>query len=199
MKILLIGANGTVGQAVKANLAARHTIVSVGRNSGDYQADLAQPASLEALMERVGKVDAIVSAAGNVHFGPLGEMTAEQFNIGLQDKLLGQVQLALLAQRYLNDGGSVTLTSGILSTEPIRYGANATAVNAGIEGFVAAAAIELPRGLRINAVSATVLTESLPTYGPYFAGFESVPAARVAMAYQRSVEGGQTGQVYRVL
>jgi NAD(P)-dependent dehydrogenase (short-subunit alcohol dehydrogenase family) len=199
MKILLIGANGTVGQAVKANLAARHTIVSVGRNSGDYQADLAQPASLEALMERVGKVDAIVSAAGNVHFGPLSQMTAEQFNIGLQDKLLGQVQLALLAQRYLNDGGSVTLTSGILSTEPIRYGANATAVNAGIEGFVAAAAIELPRGLRINAVSATVLTESLPTYGPYFAGFESVPAARVAMAYQRSVEGGQTGQVYRVL
>jgi len=198
MKILLIGANGTVGQAVKANLAARHTIVSVGRNSGDYQADLAQPASLEALMERVGKVDAIVSAAGNVHFGPLSQMTAEQFNIGLQDKLLGQVQLALLAQRYLNDGGSVTLTSGILSTEPIRYGANATAVNAGIEGFVAAAAIELPRGLRINAVSATVLTESLPTYGPYFAGFESVPAARVAMAYQRSVEGGQTGQVYRV-
>jgi len=198
MKVLLIGANGTVGQAVKANLAARHTIVSVGRNSGDYQADLAQPASLEALMERVGKVDAIVSAAGNVHFGPLGEMTAEQFNTGLQDKLLGQVQLALLAQRYLNDGGSVTLTSGILSTEPIRFGANATAVNAAIEGFVAAAAIELPRGLRINAVSANVLTESLPTYGPYFAGFESVPAARVALAYQRSVEGAQTGRVYRV-
>ena len=198
MKILLIGANGTVGQAVKANLAARHTVVSAGRNSGDYRADLAQPASLEALMEQVGKVDAIVSAAGNVHFGALADMTAEQFNIGLQDKLLGQVQLALLAQRYLNDGGSVTLTSGILSTEPIRYGANATAVNAGIEAFVAAAAIELPRGLRINAVSATVLTESLPTYGPYFAGFESVPASRVAMAYQRSVEGAQTGRVYQV-
>ena len=122
MKILLIGAHGTLGQAVQANLAARHSIVSVGRNSGDYRADLAQPASLSALFDKVGKVDAIVSAAGNVHFGPLAEMTAEQFNIGLQDKLLGQVQLALLAQRYLNDGGSVTLTSGILSTDPIRYG-----------------------------------------------------------------------------
>ena len=98
----------------------------------------------------------------------------------------------------LRDGGSITLISGILSAEPIRNGANATEVNAAIEGFVADAAIELPRGLRINAVSPTVLTESLEGYGPFFPGFESVPAARVALAYQRSVEGAQTGRVYRV-
>ena len=197
-KILLIGASGTIGQAVLANLGARHDVITVGRSSGMHQADLAQPASLAALFASVGKVDAIVSTAGNVHFGPLAEMTAEQFHIGLQDKLLGQVQLALLGQRYLNDGGSITLISGILGTEPIRNGASATAVNAAIEGFVAAAAIELPRGLRINAVSPTVLTESMGTYGPFFPGFEPVPAARAALAYQRSVEGAQTGRVYRV-
>lgn len=197
-KILLIGASGTIGQAVLANLGARHDVITVGRSSGMHQADLAQPASLAALFAAVGKVDAIVSTAGNVHFGPLAEMTAEQFHIGLQDKLLGQVQLALLGQRYLNDGGSITLISGILGTEPIRNGASATAVNAAIEGFVAAAAIELPRGLRINAVSPTVLTESMGTYGPFFPGFEPVPAARAALAYQRSVEGAQTGRVYRV-
>ena len=197
-KILLIGASGTIGQAVQANLGARHDVITVGRSSGMHQADLAQPASLAALFAAVGKVDAIVSTAGNVHFGPLAEMTAEQFHIGLQDKLLGEVQLALLGQRYLNDGGSITLISGILGTEPIRNGASATAVNAAIEGFVAAAAIELPRGLRINAVSPTVLTESMGTYGPFFPGFEPVPAARAALAYQRSVEGAQTGRVYRV-
>ena len=197
-KILLIGASGTIGQAVLANLGARHDVITVGRSSGMHQADLAQPASLAALFAAVGKVDAIVSTAGNVHFGPLAEMTAEQFHIGLQDKLLGQVQLALLGQRYLNDGGSITLISGILGTEPIRNGASATAVNAAIEGFVAAAAIELPRGLRINAVSPTVLTESMGTYGPFFPGFEPVPAERAALAYQRSVEGAQTGRVYRV-
>ena len=197
-KILLIGASGTIGQAVLANLGARHDVITVGRSSGMHQADLAQPASLAALFASVGKVDAIVSTAGNVHFGPLAEMTAEQFHIGLQDKLLGQVQLALLGQRYLNDGGSITLISGILGTEPIRNGASATAVNAAIEGFVAAAAIELPRGLRINAVSPTVLTESMGTYGPFFPGFEPVPAERAALAYQRSVEGAQTGRVYRV-
>ncbi|CAN7701466.1 short chain dehydrogenase [Acidovorax sp. LjRoot66] len=197
-KILLIGASGTIGQAVLANLSARHEVITVGRTSGTHRADFSQPGSVAALFKAVGKVDAIVSTAGNLHFGPLAEMTAEQFNLGLQDKLLGQVQLALLGQHYLNDGGSITLTSGIAGIEPIRNGANATAVNAAIDGFVAAAAIELPRGVRINAVSPTILTESVGSYGPFFPGFETVPAARAALAYQRSVEGGQTGRVYRV-
>ncbi len=197
-KILLIGASGTIGQAVLANLGARHEVITVGRSSGTHRADFSQPGAVAKLFEAVGKVDAIVSTAGNLHFGPLAEMTAEQFNLGLQDKLLGQVQLALVGQKYLNDGGSITLTAGILSIEPIRNGANATAVNAAIEGFVAAAAIELPRGLRINAVSPTILTESVGVYGPFFPGFDTVPAERAARGYQRSVEGAQTGRVYRV-
>ncbi len=197
-KILLIGASGTIGQAVLANLGARHDVITVGRSSGTHRADFSQPGAVAKLFEAVGKVDAIVSTAGNLHFGPLAEMTAEQFNLGLQDKLLGQVQLALVGQKYLNDGGSITLTAGILSIEPIRNGANATAVNAAIEGFVAAAAIELPRGLRINAVSPTILTESVGVYGPFFPGFDTVPAERAARGYQRSVEGAQTGRVYRV-
>lgn len=125
-------------------------------------------------------------------------MTAEQFSIGLQEKLLGQVRLALLGQHVLRDGGSITLTSGVLSIEPILAGANATTVNAGLEAFATAAAIELHRGLRINVISPTILTESIPTYGPFFPGFESVPAERVVLAYQRSVEGAQTGRTYRV-
>lgn len=199
MKILLVGASGTIGQAVAHNLGQRHELITAGRRSGQHHVDLTQDASVEALLEAVGKVDAIVSAAGNLHFGPLAEMTAAQFNVGLQDKLLGQVRLALLGQRVLRDGGSITLTSGVLSIEPILQGANATAVNAAIEGFVAAAAIELPRGIRINAISPTVLTESLPVYGAFFPGVESAPAARVALAYQRSVEGAQSGRVYRVM
>lgn len=181
-----------------ANLGARHDVITVGRSSGTHRADFSQPGAVAKLFEAVGKVDAIVSTAGNLHFGPLAEMTAEQFNLGLQDKLLGQVQLALVGQKYLTDGGSITLTAGILSIEPIRNGANATAVNAAIEGFVAAAAIELPRGLRINAVSPTILTESVGVYGQFFPGFDTVPAERAARGYQRSVEGAQTGRVYRV-
>ena len=197
-KILLIGASGTIGQAVMANLGARHDVITAGRSSGTHRVDFAQPGAVAQLFEAVGTVDAIVSTAGNLHFGPLADMTPEQFNLGLQDKLLGQVQLALIGQKYLTDGGSITLTAGILSIEPIRNGASATAVNAAIEGFVTAAAIELPRGLRINAVSPTILTESVGVYGPFFPGFDTVSAERAARGYQRSVEGAQTGRVYRV-
>lgn len=199
MKILLIGASGTIGRAVAQHLGQRHELITAGRHSGDRRVDLTQDASVAALLDAVGPLDAIVSTAGNLHFGPLGTMTGEQFNVGLQDKLLGQVRLALLGQQVLRDGGSITLTSGVLAIEPIRNGANATAVNAALEAFAAAAAIELPRGQRINVVSPTLLTESLDTYGPFFPGFETVPAERVALAYQRSVEGAQTGRVYRVM
>ena len=198
-KILLIGASGTIGQAVLANLGARHDVITVGRSSGTHRADFSQPGAVSQLFEAVGKVDAIVSTAGNLHFGPLAEMTAEQFNIGLQDKLLGQVRLALRGQHHVTDGGSITLTAGVLSIEPVRMGANATAVNAALEAFAVAAAIELPRGIRINTVSPTLLTESIGTYGAFFPGFETVSAERAALAYQRSVEGPQTGRVYRVM
>lgn len=199
MNILLIGANGTLGRAVAAELGGRHTLISAGRQSGSVQIDLTQPASIEAALRQAGPLDAVVSAAGNVAFGPLLDLSPEQWALSVQDKLMGQVQLALIAARYLSDGGSITLTTGVLAQQPIRYGAAATLANAGIEGFVRAAAIELPRGLRINAVSPGVLTESLPGYGPYFRGFEPVPAARAALGFARSVDGADTGQVYRVV
>ncbi|HYD81980.1 MAG TPA: short chain dehydrogenase [Paucimonas sp.] len=198
MKVVVIGAAGTIGKAIVERLASRHEIVAVGKSSGRHQVDIADIASVEALFDRLGRVDAVVVAAGDLHFGPLAEMTPEKFAVGLHSKLMGQVNVALAAQRYLNDGGSITLTSGIVGDEPIRFGANATTVNAAVEGFARAAAIELPRGLRINVVNPTLLDESVEAYGPYFYGFETVPAGRVALAYSRSVEGLQTGQVYRV-
>jgi NAD(P)-dependent dehydrogenase (short-subunit alcohol dehydrogenase family) len=106
--------------------------------------------------------------------------------------------VVLAAQQYVNDGGSFTLTSGIIGDEPILQGASATTVNLALEGFVRGAAIELPRGIRINVVSPTVLTEAMEAYAPYFRGFEPVTGQRAAMAYLRSVEGAQTGRVYRV-
>lgn len=198
MKVIVIGASGTVGRAVVEQLASRHDIIKVGKKQGQYQVDIADPRSVHALFGQVGKADAVVVAAGDLHFGPLAEITPEQFQLGLGHKLMGQVHVALAAQRYLNDGGSITLTSGIVGEQPIRFGVNATTVNTAVEGFVRGAAIELPRGLRINAVSPSVLQESMEGYGPYFQGFEPVPASRVAMAYARSVDGLQTGMVYRV-
>ncbi len=198
MKVLVIGASGNVGRAVVAELAPRHEVVSAGREHSEYRVDITHDDSVEAMFKAVGPLDAIVVAAGSAFFGPLATMRPADFNIGLQGKLLGQVRVALLGQHVLRDGGSLTLTSGIVAHEPTRLLANGSAVNAALEGFVRAAAIDLPRGIRINAVSPSMLTESKAALGPIFPGLETVPAARVALAYVRSVEGAQTGRIYRI-
>lgn len=198
MKILLIGANGTVGSAIAHELSQRHEIVRAGRNSGEEHVDISDSASIRKLFERIGRFDALVCAAGNVKFAPLSEMSESDFALGLQDKLMGQVNLLLIGRDFANDGASFTFTTGVLSHDPIRSGASASLVNGAIDAFVRAAAIELPRGMRVNSVSPNVLVEAMGSYAPYFRGFKPVPAADVALAYAKSVEGLQTGQTYHV-
>jgi NAD(P)-dependent dehydrogenase (short-subunit alcohol dehydrogenase family) len=198
MKVLLVGATGTLGRAVSAELKQRHDVVSVGKARGDFQVDITSIDSIRALYAKVGKFDALVSAAGKVHFGPMDQMGAAEYAIGLGDKLMGQVNLVLLGREHLADGGSFTLTSGILADDPIRYGSGASMVNGALDAWVRSAALEMPRGQRINIVSPTVLEESMPAYGAYFRGYEPVSAARAALGFARSVEGAQTGQVYRI-
>ena len=193
------GASGTIGQAVAKELAERHEIVAVGSKSGDVRLDVTDAGSIRAGLAQIGPFDALVSAAGKVKFAPLDAMTEADYAIGLKDKLMGQVNLVLVGREFIADGGSFTLTSGVLAHDPIRFGSSASMVNGAIEAFVRAAAIELPRGLRINAVSPGVLLESMPGYGPFFRGHEPVPAARVGLAYAKSVEGARTGQVFEVL
>lgn len=198
MKILLVGASGTIGRAVAAELAQRHDIIAAGRTSGDVTMDITDEASIRAAYETVGTVDAVVSAAGHVKFAPFEDMHAADYDIGIRDKLMGQVNLVLIGREFIADGGSFTLTTGVLDSDPIRMGSSASMVNGAVNAFVVAAAIEMPRGTRINVVSPGVITEAMADYAPFFRGFEPVPAARAALAYAKSVEGAQTGQVYRV-
>lgn len=198
MKILLIGASGTVGSAVDKELSARHEIIRIGRTRGDFQVDISDSASIRALFAETGKFDALVCTAGNVTFAPLAEMDAQSFALGLQDKLMGQVNLLLIGREFANDGASFTFTSGVLSHDPIRSGASAALVNGALDSFVRAAAIELPRGMRVNSVSPTVLVEAMGSYAPYFRGYKPVAGADVGLAYAKSVEGLQTGQTFHV-
>jgi NAD(P)-dependent dehydrogenase (short-subunit alcohol dehydrogenase family) len=199
MKIVVVGATGTIGKFVVAALQERHEIVKVGKTGGDHQVDVTDSNSIRALFKKIGRFDALVSTTGKVHFGDFAAMTEKEMQIGLQNKLMGQVNLVLIGRDHINDNGSFTLTSGLLNHDPIRFGAAASLVNGALDAFVVGAAIEMPRGLRINAVSPGVLVESLPVFGDYFRGFEAVPGKRVANAYVKSVESLQTGKVYSVL
>ena len=204
LRILLIGASGVLGRAIVTELSPRHDVVSAGSKTGDVRIDIADPASIEAGLKTAGPLDAVACAAGAVNFHPLSAikpapLAQSSYGLGLTNKLLGQVNLALAARDHLNDRGSITLIAGVLSHTPIAYGSSASMVNAAIEAFAMAAAIEMPRGIRINAVSPTVVEESMPNFGPFFRGHDPVPAARAARAFSRSIEGLETGKTYPVV
>jgi NAD(P)-dependent dehydrogenase (short-subunit alcohol dehydrogenase family) len=199
MKVLLIGGAGTLGASVREVLLERgHAVVTASRNDPDHKVDITDPGSIGELYERVGRLDAVASAAGSVPWRPLVEWSPQDVLDGLVGKAFSQVELVRQGMAHLADGGSFTLITGITATDPIRTGGVAALANGAVEAFVRAAAIELPRGLRVNAVRPSVFTESLEHYGTLFAGIEPVPVRRAANAYVRSIEGGQTGQVFRV-
>ncbi|PQJ35194.1 short chain dehydrogenase [Salinibacter sp. 10B] len=191
MDILVVGGTGTIGTAVVSNLQHDHNVIIAGHSSGEVQVDLADPSSINRLYQSVGIVDAVVSCAGEAAFGGLEELTDEDFDVSLSNKLMGQVKLVRQGIDAVRDGGVFTLTSGVLSQEPIEGSAAISLVNAGLEGFVRAAAIELPRDLRINVVSPPWVEETLDEMGADFS--PSLPAATVADAYRASLDGNQTG------
>lgn len=198
MKIVLVGASGTLGQAIAAELSMHHELIRASRHGQDEQVDILDQTSVQALFERVGTFDALVSATGWLHFGPWEQMQPQDMQASLDNKLMGQIRLALLARPFLTRGGSITLTSGIVGDQAhILDGTGAATVNQALQGFVQASAQYWREG-RINLLSPTVLTESMKDYGPYFPGFEPVPAALAAQACRRSVEGVETGRILRV-
>lgn len=203
LKILIIGASGTVGTAAKNLLEERHEVITAGTKSGDIKIDITDPASIKSAFEQLAPLDAVITTLGKATFAPLGdiEVAAPQDSkhwLGIENKLMGQINVAQCARDYLVDGGSITLTSGILNEHPVPGSVSPSMINGALDAFVKASAMEMPRGIRINIVSPTVLRESLGKYGPFFRGVKPVPAEDVALAYNRSVESFVNGQVLKV-
>ena len=192
MKIIVVGATGTIGSKVVEALLARHEVVGVGRGT-EPKVNLEEPATIRALFEHVREVNAVISCAGGAVFKRFAELTDADYEIGLRSKLMGQVSLARIAKGHLRDSGSITLTTGVLATHPIAGSASISMVNAGLEGFVRAAALELPRKLRINAISPPWVKETLIKLG--MDPTPGLASAEVAKAYVAAVEGPHQGKI----
>jgi len=198
LKILIIGGSGTIGKKVSDYFSKKHEILIGGRNSGDVSVDIANSKSIEAMFQSVGKVDAVVCIAGEAKWAAFDSMTEEDFYIGLKSKLMGQVNLVRIGQNYLNDGGSFTLTTGILADHPVELTTSAAMVNGGIHSFIKAAALEMKNGIRINVVSSGLVEDAVEKYEAYFPGHNPIPMKKVINAYVKSVEGKGTGEIIRI-
>ncbi len=193
MRILIIGAHGTIGREI-VNALAEHEIIRASRTDADVSVDITDPASIHAMYGKVGKLDAVISAAGGGAWKPLADLTDSDFAMSLGYKLMGQANVIRYGFEHVRDGGSITVTSGILARSPMVNSAAISMVNSGLEGFTRAAALEAPRGIRVNVVSPPWVTETLIAMGAQDLS-HGLPAATVAKAYVRSVTGNETGQV----
>lgn len=197
MKIVIVGASGTMGSYLANAFEKEYEVVRVGRQSGNIQVDITSPESIETMYKEIGAFDALICTAGPTYVGPWKNLTDATFRKGVEGKMMGQINLVLIGQHYINTKGSFTLITGAVTHEPQKNFANASAANAAVEGFVKGAAIELEKGIRINAVSPGVI-ENSPQYFPFFPGEVPVTMKQLEYGFRKSVLGANTGQVIRL-
>ncbi|MGI9551966.1 MAG: short chain dehydrogenase [Aurantibacter sp.] len=197
MRILIIGGNGTIGKKVYTYFKGKHEIIIGGRTTGDVNVDIAQSDSIKSMFDEIGKLDAIVCIAGEAKWADFTELTEEDYYVGLRSKLMGQVNLVRIGKNYLNDKGSITLSTGILADEPVLKTTSAAMVNGAIHSFVKAVALEIENEIRVNAVSLGMVEDAYEKYKDYFPGHNPVPMNKAINAYVKSVEGKVRGEIIR--
>ena len=199
MKILVIGGNGTIGRRVSERLTEKHEVITAGRNSGDVKVDFSDSNSMQSMFETIGKVDAIVAIAGEAKWDKFSNLSDEDFYIGIKSKLMGQVNVVRIGKDYLNQGGSITLSTGILADDPVDMTTSAAMVNGAIHSFVKAVALELENDISINMDCSDLVEDSYEKYKDYFPGNTPVPMPKIVDGYIKSVEGKITGRIIRIM
>lgn len=193
MKILIVGATGLIGGAVADALSANHEIIKAGYSDGDVKVDLGSKASIEAMFTSIKTVDAVISTAGLAGFAPFNDLDDAAYELALNNKLMGQINLVRVGQNHINDDGSFALTAGILSREPMPGSVVISLANGALESFAKAAAQELDRGLRVNTISPVFVKETMEKMG--MDSSTGLSAADTAKAYVAAVEGTMNGEI----
>ena len=198
MKILIVGGNGTIGKKVSSFLSKENEIITAGRNSGDLRIDLSDSNSIKNLFIKNNNFNAVISIAGEAVWAPFDDLTEEDYYKGIKNKMMGQVNLVKIGRKYINHGGSFTLTTGILADNPVKMTTSAALVNGGIHSFVKAASLEMENNIRVNVISPGLVEDSAEKYKDYFPGYEIVKMQNLAELYAKVIKGDQNGEVIRI-
>lgn len=198
MRILIIGGKGTIGSKVTTHFSEQNDLITAGRKSGDITVDISDSNSIQSMFDKTGQIDALICIAGEAKWADFNDLTEEDYYIGLRSKLMGQVNLVRIGKNYLNQSGSITLSTGILADDPVVKTTSAAMVNGGIHSFVQAVALEIENGIRVNVVSLGMVEDAYEKYKDYFPGHNPIPMNKVVKAYERSVKGKDNGKVIRI-
>jgi NAD(P)-dependent dehydrogenase (short-subunit alcohol dehydrogenase family) len=198
MKILIIGGNGTIGKTLTNHFKLNHEVIVAGRTSGDILVDIANSSTIETMFENIGFLDAIICVAGESKWDNFKNLSEDDFFIGIKSKLMGQVNLVRIGQTFLNKGGSITLSTGILADDPVVMTTSAAMVNGGIHSFVKAVDLEIENEIRINVVSLGLVVDAYDKYKTFFPGHNPIPMNKMINGYVRSLEGKGHGEIIRV-
>lgn len=197
MRIVVVGGSGTIGRRLAPELAQRHEIFVAGRNSGDVRVDITSAESIEAMYRQVPEIAAVVGIAASGALDDFASLTEQELLDNMRGKFFGQANLVLIGQRYVNPGGSFTLTSGVFADQPAKGVTGGGVVSGALHSFVLSAALELHGRYRVNVISPTIVGDSVDEYTALFPGLASVPMDTLVGHYVDCIEGDATGQIIR--
>ena len=198
MKLLIIGGEGTIGSTLASHFSTKYKVMKAGRNSGEIKVDITNSSSIKEMFEKLGRVDAIICAAGEAKWAPFDQLSEEDYYIGFRSKLMGQVNLLRIGKDYLNEGGSITLTTGILADDPVPMTTSAAMVNGALHSFVRAVVLDLQERIRVNVVSCGLVEDAVEKYQEFFPGHHPISMEKMLTGYIKSVEGKGTGEIIRI-
>lgn len=192
-KTIVIGATGTIGSAIVKLLEKNgHEVISASRK-GEHSIDIDSIESIANFFSQINSVDNIICAAGNASFGPLSQLTDEQFDLGLKSKLMGQVNVVREGLKILNPSGTIILTGGMLAHQPWPATSAIAMVNAGLEGFIKAAALDITDGRKLLIVHPPFVKETALAMG--MPADNLLPANEVVQAYLNGLQNQKSGVV----
>ena len=168
---LITGGARGIGAAITERLKADgFSTVTLGRSSGDVQADVGDAASVEAafdeVRERFGPVLVLVNNAGERQDGLAISMTAEQWESVIQTNLGGAFHCT---RRALNDmlkarWGRIVNISSVVAERANPGQANYGAAKAGMLSLTRTIAREMARkGITCNAITPGVIETDMTT------------------------------------
>jgi len=166
-RVAIVGASSGIGKAVAEEVRnqggqpllssrSRKKLERVASSLGGapvIPVDMTDIRSAERWADSLPKVDHLVISASSAVHGPFADIEEDAVRTMFDAKFFGPYRLAKAALNKINDGGSITFFSGVLSRRP---GMNCTglgAVNGAVESLCYGLALELGPRLRVNCVS----------------------------------------------